>query len=276
MKKILLNILIGTSTLFYFSCDEKEEFQPSTTPHVFISGAPTQSVLEGCEPGEATFTVSTSNINSSGTIEFDLSGTAVYGTDFNVTGADVSNATADGFTLNLTSADGVSSGSFSFTYPDDNATDGTKEVIATMASANAGGSAVTLGNFAGEANVANLIIGDAAAVDYSGSYSVTTISNACGAEPITTVVTLTKLTGTTNVYRLSDVTFGAYPICYGASDNPADITITSEGVVSIVDQPDVVYGGDIFNGSGTAEPCGSFEVEWYNGYGDAGISNAVK
>jgi hypothetical protein len=74
---------------------------------------------------------------------------------------------------------------------------------------------------------------------------------------------------------MSDVTGGLYINCYGASDNPGQIT-TDLFDISMVDQPDVVYGGDIFNGSGSLDCDGNLVITWSNGFGDAGTSTFTR
>lgn len=81
---------------------------------------------------------------------------------------------------------------------------------------------------------------------------------------------------TPSEFVLSDITGGQYVLVYGASDNPATV---SENCLNLtVDaQPDVVFGGDEFNGSGsvTLDDNGNlieFEIAWFNNFGDAGTS----
>ena len=77
-------------------------------------------------------------------------------------------------------------------------------------------------------------------------------------------------------FVLSDITGGLYPELYGGDDNPATI---SENCFNLTldAQPDVVYGDDEFNGSGSISfdndgNVTEFEITWSNNYGDAGTS----
>lgn len=76
-------------------------------------------------------------------------------------------------------------------------------------------------------------------------------------------------------YRISDITGGVYSQAYGANDNPA---IFSElcGVITIVDQPDVVFGEDVFNGTGTVNADGTIRITWRNGAEDSGVTTLTR
>lgn len=81
---------------------------------------------------------------------------------------------------------------------------------------------------------------------------------------------------TPSEFELSDITGGLYVQAYEASDNPA---VLSENCLELTlsEQPDVVFGGDEFNGSGTVtlDDQGNlveFEITWSNNWGDAGTS----
>lgn len=74
-------------------------------------------------------------------------------------------------------------------------------------------------------------------------------------------------------YDLSDLTAGLYFCYYDDSDNPGTIIIDSITFeVNMIDQPDVVFGGDIFNGSGTIDCNGVITLAWSNGFGDNGVT----
>ncbi len=72
-------------------------------------------------------------------------------------------------------------------------------------------------------------------------------------------------------YRLSDITGGLYTLAYGDSDNPAAFTDICNQI-SVNAQPDVVYGGDEFNGTGTVNDDGTITITWSNNYGDNGTT----
>lgn len=87
-------------------------------------------------------------------------------------------------------------------------------------------------------------------------------------------VTITE--GATNgVYTFSDITGGLYTDAYGASDQPAEV-VDNCGVLVLDNQPDTVYGGDYFDGTGTVNGDGTLTLEWSNGYGDYGTSVFTK
>ena len=103
-----------------------------------------------------------------------------------------------------------------------------------------------------------------------GQYNVvTTNANPAGCEGVTNTVEIVE--NGVNSYTLSDVTGGIYLNCYGAADNPGNISVDGFAI-ALVDQPDVVYGGDVFNGTGVMACDGSFTLTWSNGFGDAGTS----
>lgn len=77
-------------------------------------------------------------------------------------------------------------------------------------------------------------------------------------------------------FTLSDITGGLYTLAYGSSDNPATLYEVN-GNLFLEAQPDVVYGGDQFDGTGSIELDAdgnlvSFTIDWSNGWGDAGTS----
>ena len=77
-------------------------------------------------------------------------------------------------------------------------------------------------------------------------------------------------------FILSDITGGLYPVVYGSADNPATVYEVN-GKLFLVGQPDTVYGGDVFDGTGeiVLDSDGNligFTLDWSNGYGDAGVS----
>lgn len=76
-------------------------------------------------------------------------------------------------------------------------------------------------------------------------------------------------------YNISDITGGLYALCYEDGENPGDIE-TDGFAITLTDQPDVVYGGDIFNGTGQIECSGNFTLSWSNGFGDKGTSLYTK
>lgn len=112
------------------------------------------------------------------------------------------------------------------------------------------------------------------ASELAGEWSGTTVLSS----PTLTItdyeLTLTA-TSTNGVYTLSDITGGLYASGYGTRDNPVTLVDVC-GELSVIDQPDVVYGGDVFNATGTVNQNGSLTLSWSNGYGDAGVTTFVR
>lgn len=88
-------------------------------------------------------------------------------------------------------------------------------------------------------------------------------------------VTLISQVGDVFTYEISDVTGGLYALCYGDGENPGQIT-TKRFAITLDSQPDVVYGGDEFNGTGLMDCTGNFTLTWSNGYGDKATSYYTK
>lgn len=120
--------------------------------------------------------------------------------------------------------------------------------------------------------------------DFSGTYNVT--SDYCegnGAGGCATsytgesyAVTFTKVSP--GVYEISDITGGLYVTKYEAADNPIFINESECGTLTFSNQPDVVFGGDAFSGSGTMTDDGTTKtivITWTNGWGDQGTSTLV-
>jgi hypothetical protein len=84
-------------------------------------------------------------------------------------------------------------------------------------------------------------------------------------------ITFISEVGDVRTYEISDVTGGLYALCYGDGENPGQIT-TNRFTITLTSQPDVVYGGDEFNGSGLIECNGNFTLTWSNGFGDKATS----
>ena len=88
-------------------------------------------------------------------------------------------------------------------------------------------------------------------------------------------ITLISEVGDIKTYEISDITGGLYALCYGDGENPGQIT-TQRFAITLDSQPDVVYGGDEFNGTGLMECSGNFTLTWSNGYGDKATSYYTK
>lgn len=121
------------------------------------------------------------------------------------------------------------------------------------------------------------ICDDEALIDLTGVYDTTTSGCAgdnnggCATNFIGLihVVTVTLING--RDYLFSDITGGLYPLPegYQASDQPATVRDDCN-ILSLESQPDTVFGGDEFNGTGKVNPDGNLELNWSNGFGDQG------
>lgn len=109
--------------------------------------------------------------------------------------------------------------------------------------------------------------------EIEGTYTVTTTqTNPAGCSGVTNTVQVAIIGE--GLFTITDLTGGLYKNCYGAFDNPGRIVGQCNGGngLQIIDQPDVVYGGDVFNGTGLINDDGSFTISWRNNYGDRGTS----
>lgn len=89
-----------------------------------------------------------------------------------------------------------------------------------------------------------------------------------------TIVLVSEVDGV-RTYSISDVTGGLYALCYGDGENPGEIT-TNGFAILMEAQPDVIYGGDQFDGTGQMDCDGNFTLTWSNGYGDKATSYYTK
>lgn len=92
--------------------------------------------------------------------------------------------------------------------------------------------------------------------DLAGIYSTVTVGTG---GTVNYEVTITELEPFT--YRISDITGGVYSQVFGAEDNPAVFTELC-GEITITDQPDLVFGGDTFNGTGSVNEDGTLRISW--------------
>ena len=90
---------------------------------------------------------------------------------------------------------------------------------------------------------------------------------------LTYQVTITELSAGT--YEISDITGGLYAQIYSSSDNPAEFIDICNNI-TIDAQPDVVFGGDEFNGTGTVNGDGTITITWSNNYGDNGVTTLTQ
>ena len=106
--------------------------------------------------------------------------------------------------------------------------------------------------------------------DLAGNY--TTVNVGTGGV-LNYQVTITEIEPLT--YRISDITGGYYSLALGADDNPAIFTDLCN-VLSIVDQADVVFGEDKFNGTGSVNPDGTITISWHNESEESGVTTLTK
>lgn len=95
--------------------------------------------------------------------------------------------------------------------------------------------------------------------DLAGRYS--TVNTGTGGT-INSEAVITEIEPFT--YRISDITGGVYSQVFGGEDNPAIFTELCD-VITIVDQPDVVFGSPGFNGTGRVNADGTIRITWNNG-----------
>lgn len=167
---------------------------------------------------------------------------------------------------------------FKIAAVDNNVNDGNKKIIFTIASVS-GGFGAGLG-LVGKKYTLTIKDDDCPIPSLAGKYRVynrDATPAACGnpADDATltyeATIKLISEVGDNKTYEISDVTGGLYALCYGDGENPGRIT-TKRFTISLIAQPDVVYGGDVFNGTGLMDCLGNFTLTWSNGYGDKATS----
>jgi hypothetical protein len=106
--------------------------------------------------------------------------------------------------------------------------------------------------------------------DLAGTYNAVNVGTGGTVNHQITITEIEPLT-----YRISDITGGVYSQVYGAEDNPAIFTDLCN-VLTIFDQPDVVFGDDVFNGTGRVLPDGTIIITWENENEDSGTTTLTK
>lgn len=110
----------------------------------------------------------------------------------------------------------------------------------------------------------------ACASDLAGTYNTVNVGTGGTLNYQVTITEIEPLT-----YRISDITGGVYALYYGAEDNPAIFTDLCN-VLTIFDQPDVVFEGDKFNGTGKVNADGTLTITWHNENEDSGTTTLTK
>jgi len=197
------------------------------------------------------------------TVNYSLSGTAIEGTDYTVNGT-------SGVVVIPANQ---SFGTISLSMIDNLVQDGNKIVEFEI-------TGVSGGFAAGHGKVGlafELTINDDdCSPNLEGTWTVTSEVCAgdgggnCGSGTLnyTQDVTITRLSA--GVYTFSDITGGLYLQGYNSSDQPATVNDAC-GILSLTAQPDTVFGGDEFNGSGVIIDVDNFTLSYANGWGDQGL-----
>ncbi len=209
-------------------------------------------------------------------VTFETSGTAVNGQDYFVGG---------GTTVTIPANSSV--GIIDVSPVDNSVIDGLeKTIILTITSVSEGINAGHGPGVDGEGNDFEEEFGKSITItirdndcpsDLAGVYDTRTTgcagdgNGACVAggnfTDLTHVVTITQISG--SEYTLTDITGGLYLIGYQAVDQSGTIRDAC-GVIRLDSQPDTVFGGDQFNGTGKVNPDGTLELNWSNNFGDQG------
>jgi len=127
-----------------------------------------------------------------------------------------------------------------------------------------------------------LVDDDCPVPSLAGTYNVVNTEanpSGCAGRPYTVTIEVANVIDAAAgiyTYSISDITGGMYTECYGASGpNPAEFS-ANRFDITLTAQPDVVYGNDQFDGTGTIACDGSFTIIWSNGFGDSGTSVYTK
>ncbi|WP_340153873.1 hypothetical protein [uncultured Marivirga sp.] len=267
MKKLLYSLLMvaAITACDTVNSDLTNEFDYD--PFVSVD-AGSITVAEDAEAGQATVNIILTGPAQSSAITVELSVTTSDNAAGNVTLPSSNTVTIPA---------GEFSAPFTISYSNNDSPDGDKSVTVSIVSA----TGVAVATEGTERVGATILIADddCDIPNLAGDYSVvTTETSPGGCAGVTNEVTITLVEDLGNfqyVYELSDVTGGLYPNCYQSADNPGQFS-TDVFAISMVDQPDVVYGGDVFNGSGTLDCDGNFVLTWSNGFGDAGTSTFTR
>lgn len=249
MKNILKSVF-ALALLVVMGCDRTEA--PVYNGGEFVAFKGNIVTVDESDPSFG-ITITGTKPGLSSALSFE--GTAVLGEDFTVDSQTVT--VGDEYTTTLT-----------VTPIDNSVVDGIREVSITLTEGGFPGGA------AGKVYTVRFLDNDCPIPSIEGTFSVvTTETSPGGCSGVTNTVIITKKDD--NTYTLTDVTGGLYKNCYGAADNLGDIVVSGKNI-TMTDQPDVVYGGDVFNGSGIINCDGSFTLTWSNGFGDAGTSTFTK
>ena len=285
IKNILFFLFAVLVTLS--ACEETDNpLEGATEVNNFVQfAANTQAEVSATEGSSSTTMTIQSPISGGedllATISF--SGDAVFGVDFDIidgTGTtDIGGVVSKSATEAVIRVPFIPAGGvdlitdqvdFQVVYLTDGETDGDKTLVITLTGAvGSKTSSLVFDGGRGPIRVNSTIsISDAdCPSELTGTWDADTSGDAY-------VVTITE-TASNGLYDLSDITFGLYANGYGSSDNPVQF-VDACGVISVTDQDDVVYGGDVFNATGTVNADGTISITWANGFGDSGVTTLTK
>ncbi|WP_420575944.1 Calx-beta domain-containing protein [Ekhidna sp.] len=250
-----LQYIISLALLFILVGCSEEDKVIYEGQLVSISGPGVVSIDEAA--GEQTVSITISKAPSSDlTLNLQVEeGSAVEGEDFNLQST-------------VVIPSGEYSGSFTYTLVDNSEVDGAKTFTISL-------SETSDFELSKQSSLEVTIIDDDCPVpELVGEFQVTTTNTSpAGCDGVTNSVTISKVSDNpdgSTTYLLSDVTGGLYANCYGSADNPGEIVVDGLSV-TLTAQPDVVYGGDQFDGTGSINTCDEvLTLNWSNGFGDSG------
>ena len=266
MKKINYILLSGLmlGSLYLSSCDEENGRTTFEGPYYTQFTATSQSISEN-STGQADVEVSNvgPTLDNPVTVNYsiDPSSTAVEGVDYQIIGA-----SAPG---QIVIPAGQHFGIIGIKPIDNFASESDRTIVLNLTSADQG-----LNAGRGEIGIQHTvtIVDNDCPINLDGDFStVINDTNPGGCAGVTSNVTVTKVSDNPDgsiTYSISDITGGLYPDCYGSAANTAEFILFGQDIL-VQDQPDVVYGADVFNGVGTANCDGTFVLAWSNGFGDA-------
>ena len=243
MKKInyLLISALVLGSFMLNSCDEENGRQTFEGPYYAQFTRSAQSINENTT-GQADVEVSnvgpTLDVPITVNYSVDPASTAVEGVDYEFIG---------GAPGQITIPAGQHFGTIGIKPIDNFATESDRTVILNLESATgleAGRGAIGIQHTV-------TILDNDCPIDLEGDFStVINETNPGGCEGVTSTVSVSKVSDNPDgsvTYSISDITGGLYPDCYGSAANPAEFILFGQEIL-VQDQPDVVYGGDVFNG----------------------------
>ena len=265
MKLIKILFALVITTGIFSACNDFENTS-EFTPKVQFSVASLETIENGGPVVVEVQLVGEQRPNPVN-VNFEVGGNATKGTDYNLSVDNSITIPANSSVASFT-VDVIDNTQFSA---------GIRDIVMTITEASDG---ISPGHATEEKKVMtiNIVDDDCPLPPIEGTWNVSTDGCAgdggggCRQEyaDITSEVTITKLNDTE--YELSDLTGGLYVGVYSdGAPNPGIITVNGS-LITIDNQPDVVYGSDAFNGSGKINCNGTITLEWSNSWGDQGTT----